>query len=244
MIPNHYALVPVKKCQQAAMMAISHVETRRNAGKRLAEYPYAMAFFLFFMGSKRAGLKEIRCFSSALTEKELRGKKANWLSAIDCLIESRGQRCYLPLSSNDAEWLFPAVRFSEMERLHRRAESSVRKTERCWIKEKNQREQRYQATVGQAEIELAFFTPENVASWASRWRDSDIKPGDLEEMFFRWGERFPSLSEMDRWMYKGLSLGIILYDVKLAGKDTPESVKVLERWMVPNKLMFAGNHVV
>ena len=93
MIAKRHALVPLQADRRAAMKAIADVESHRVRGK----YPYAQAFFRHLRGVRRITLRELRYFSPTLTDRELRGKKDNWLWAIDTLIESRGAGCWLPL---------------------------------------------------------------------------------------------------------------------------------------------------
>lgn len=101
------------------------------------------------------------------------------------------------------------------------------------------RERAYQALAGQAEIELAFHTPETVGSWSSRWSHSGLGQFDLEAMFWRWSGRFPSLATLGRDEFKGEPLWNVVYGARLLTEEAPVPVRQLERWMVPNKLCFA-----
>lgn len=56
---------------------------------------------------KRITWKEINLFVGTMTDRDLRGKKEHWASAIDVLILSQGNLCYLPLGMNDALLDFP-----------------------------------------------------------------------------------------------------------------------------------------
>lgn len=104
-------------------------------------------------------------------------------------------------------------------------------------KEACQRKTIYQALAGQAEIELAFHTPETVSSWSTRWSGTALRQCDLEDMFWRWSERFPSLKPMERWMMANQPFWNVIVETDALAKESPESVSQLERWMVPNKLM-------
>ncbi len=55
-------------------------------------------------------------------------------------------------------------------------------------REAEQKARAYQALVAQAEIELAFHSPERVGSWHARWSDR-VAEHDLETLFWQWGER-------------------------------------------------------
>lgn len=233
MIPLHLSLVPFSPERRAAMEAIAEVERRRSRGAVSTMYPYASAFFRLLTGST---LREIRLFAPVLTAQELRGGRDSWLSAIDAMIESRGTRCWLPLPVGAGQRLFPEVAFQQTERV--RCQDALRdeKYTRQRHKERCQRERAYQALAGQAEIELAFHTPETVGSWSARWSGSELGQYDLEEMFWRWSERFPSLSTLDQDEHHGEPLWSVVYEAGQLAADAPVSVQQLERWIVPNKL--------
>ncbi|EDT6434219.1 hypothetical protein WP66_004563 [Salmonella enterica subsp. enterica] len=163
-------------------------------------------------------------FSPGLTALNLRGKKQDWLAAIDRLIESRGACCWLPLSVSDGWRLFPETKFQTSERRRRQGELSAEKYTRQRRKEACQRETAYRALAGQAEIELAFHTPETVSSWSARWSGTELRQYDLEDMFWRW-----MMANQPFWS--------VMVESDALAKESPESVRQLERWMVPNKLI-------
>ncbi|ECI0980838.1 plasmid SOS inhibition protein A [Salmonella enterica subsp. enterica serovar Newport] len=236
MIPANLSLVPLSPERRAAMQAIAEVEKKYERGVHIAEFAWAHAFFRILNGSKRITVKDIGWFSPGLTAQALRGKKQDWLAAIDRLIESRGACCWLPLSVSDGWRLFPETKFQMSERCRRQNELSAEKYTRQRRREACQRETAYQALAGQAEIELAFHTPETVSSWSARWSGTELHQYDLEDMFWRWSERFPSLAGFERWLWQGVPLWKIVYEAGLSGREASAHVRELERWMVPNKL--------
>ncbi|HGU9533068.1 TPA: plasmid SOS inhibition protein A [Escherichia coli] len=238
MIPSHLSLVPFSPERRAAMEAIAEVERRRSRGAVSTVYPYASAFFRRLTGSTRISLREIHHFAPVLTARELRGSRDSWLSAIDALIESRGTCCWLPLPAGAGLALFPEVRFQRTERERRQDELRDEKYTRQRRKESCQRERAYQALAGQAEIELAFHTPETVSSWSARWSGTELRQYDLEEMFWRWSERFPSLSALDRDEFAREPLWSMVFEAGLLTEEASVPVRQLEHWMVPNKLTF------
>lgn len=141
-----------------------------------------------------------------LTARELRGSRDCWLSAIDALIESRGTCCWLPLPVGAGQRLFPEVAFQQTERVRCQDVLRDEKYTRQRHKERCQRERAYQALAGQAEIELAFHTPETVSSWSARW----------------------TMESQPFWT--------VMAETDALARESPESVRQLERWMVPNKL--------
>ena len=55
-------------------------------------------------------------------------------------------------------------------------------------------------------------------------------------MFWRWSERFPSLESMERWMTESQPFWTVMAETDALARESTESVRQLERWMVPNKL--------
>ncbi|CAD5542009.1 plasmid SOS inhibition protein A [Escherichia coli] len=210
------ALVPLSTEQQAAWRAVAETEKRRHQGNTLAEYPYAGAFFRCLNGSRRISLSDLRFFMPSLTAEELHGNRLQWLYAIDVLIETQGEVCLLPLPGDAAERLFPSVRFRVRERSRHKSE-----------------------LVAQAEIELAFHSPETVGSWHARWSDR-VAEHDLETLFWQWGERFPSLAGMERWQWQDMPFWQVIAEASLAAREAGHAVREMERWMVPNKLREAA----
>ncbi|MGQ7123155.1 plasmid SOS inhibition protein A, partial [Escherichia sp. HC-CC4] len=89
----------------------------------------------------------------------------------DVLIETQGEVCLLPLPGDAAERLFPSVRFRVRERSRHKSALVMQKYSRQQAREAEQKARAYQALVAQAEIELAFHSPETVGSWHARWSD-------------------------------------------------------------------------
>ena len=210
------ALVPLSTEQQAAWRAVAETEKRRHQGNTLAEYPYAGAFFRCLNGSRRISLSDLRFFMPSLTAEELHGNRLQWLYAIDVLIETQGEVCLLPLPGDAAERLFPSVRFCVRERSRHKSALVMQKYSRQQAREAEQKARAYQALVAQAEIELAFHSPET--------------------LFWQWGERFPSLAGMERWQWQDMPFWQVIAEASLAAKEAGHAVREMERWMVPNKL--------
>lgn len=236
MIPASLSLEPLSHERRAAMQAIAEVEKKYERGVHIAEFAYAHAFFRILNGSKRVTVQDIGWFSPGLTAQDLRGKKQDWLAAIDRLIESRGTCCWLPLSVSDGWRLFPETKFQTSERRRRQSELSAEKYTRQRLIRRFALACLFSALAGQAEIELAFHTPETVSSWSARWSGTELRQYDLEDMFWRWSERFPSLEPMERWMMENQPFWKVMAETNVLARESPGSVRQLERWMVPNKL--------
>ena len=231
------ALVPLSTEQQAAWRAVAETEKRRHQGNTLAEYPYAGAFFRCLNGSRRISLSDLRFFMPSLTAEELHGNRLQWLCAIDVLIETQGEVCLLPLPGDAAERLFPSVRFRVRERSRHKSALVMQKYSRQQAREAEQKARAYQALVAQAEIELAFHSPETVGSWHARWSDR-VAEHDLETLFWQWGERFPSLAGMERWQWQDMPFWQVIAEASLAAREAGHAVREMERryslrWKLP-----------
>ncbi|HBA6354455.1 TPA: plasmid SOS inhibition protein A, partial [Escherichia coli] len=91
-------------------------------------------------------------------------------------------------------------------------------------REAEQKTRAYQALVAQAEIELAFHSPETVGSWHARWSDR-VAEHDLETLFWQW-------QDMPFWQ--------VITEAGMAAREAGHAVREMERWMVPNKLREAA----
>ncbi len=169
----------------------------------------------------------------------LAGSEMKRLYAIDVLIETQGEVCLLPLPGDAAERLFPSVRFRVRERSRHKSALVMQKYSRQQAREAEQKARAYQALVAQAEIELAFHSPETVGSWHARWSDR-VAEHDLETLFWQWGERFPSLAGMERWQWQDMPFWQVIAEASLAAREAGHAVREMERWMVPNKLREAA----
>ncbi|TQN75474.1 UNVERIFIED_ORG: PsiA protein [Citrobacter freundii] len=239
MIPSGMSLVPLSHERRAVMQAIAEVEGKYERGIRVSEFPYARTFFRILNGSKRVTVQDISWFSPGMTAQNLRGKKQDWLAAIDRLIESRGACCWLPLSLSDGWRLFPETKFQVSERCRRQSELKAERYTRQRRREASRRETAYQALAGQAEIELAFQTPETVGSWYARW-SGRVADYDLEKLFWCWTERFPSLSGLEYWQWQDTPLWRGIFEIGMVARASGKHVREQDRWMVPDKLGYAA----
>lgn len=120
--------------------------------------------------------------------------------------------------------LFPSVRFRVRERSRHKSALVMQKYSRQQAREAEQKARAYQALVAQAEIELAFHSPETVGSWHARWSDR-VAEHDLETLFWQW-------QDMPFWQ--------VIAEAGMAARVVGHAVREMERWMVPNKLREAA----
>lgn len=238
MIPNNRALVPVNEYQQAAIHAVVLVERKKEQGKRIAEFPYAKAFFKVLNNGRGQILaNDIRLLSSNYSPDERGGASiAQYIKALDRLIESGGQYSPLPLSGDVVATLFPAYVELCHERRERKWDMQYERRERKRSREEQQKRRRYQTLLAQAEVELAFATPSTVGAWYAYWSKQDIYEDDLSEGFFAWFERFPCIAASQLSRYKNDALWTVMERLRGIEGDLTEAERMFNALLIPNKL--------
>lgn len=236
MIPNHLALVTQLPEREAAVRAIMEVEetTRKKNGSVYHPYPYARAFFRVLTGSSKISGRAINQVRGAYWYRDDKIPLGRYEEAFDTPIRSRGRHCYYPLDTTMVNTLFPEQAFSISERQANRDHRDAHQYSRQYASSEREREERYNNKVAQAEIDLAFQTPETVRTWYVQWSQQDIRDFDLERILWAWSERCPSLAHLVRAYYQS-ALEVVLDAHDVAAASTPEE-RELERWMVPNKI--------
>jgi hypothetical protein len=242
MIPNNRALVPVNEYQQAAVHAVVLVERKKTQGKRIAAFPYAKAFFKVLNNGRGQILaSDIRQLSSNYSPDERGGAPiAQYIEALDRLIESGGQYSPLPLSGDVAATLFPAYGELCRERRERKWDMQAERKHRRRSREEQQKRRRYQNRLAQAEVELAFATPSSVGAWYAYWSKQDIYEDDLTEGFFAWFERFPCSVGSKLQHYKTDALWTIMERLKGMEGDLTEAERTFNALLISNKLHSIG----
>lgn len=240
MIPNHRALVPVNEYQLAAIRAVVLVERKKELGKRLAEYPYAKAFFRALNGGRGQILaNDIRRISSNYFPGERGGASiAQYVAALDLLIESGGRYSPLPLAGDVAAKLFPAYGAGCRERRERRWDMQYDRKERRRSREEQQKRRRYRNLLAQAAIELDFATPDTVDDWYAQWRRTEIYEDDLSDRLHRWCERFPCLARYGIQNRKGEPLWSIIDRLKQVARDLTDAERTYNDLLLENKLAY------
>ncbi|MBD0922432.1 plasmid SOS inhibition protein A [Klebsiella michiganensis] len=155
--------------------------------------------------------------------------------ALDMLISSHGEYCPLPLTMDVQAELFPEVLHTRTVRrlkrqdfaFTRKMRREARQVEQSWLLRQN--------LLGQAVTELNFQSPETVCTWYTRWSD-EFDAAELAAPFWRWQSRFESLKELDWLRISGEPLYAVMYEIPFIVRETPEHIRVAERWQVPNKL--------
>lgn len=236
MIPSSSALVPLKPARQAALQAIMTVEEARQRGARLPSMPHVRTFLRLLTGCSRINSDVARRIPGLHRDPKDRPSSLKQVEeALDMLISSHGEYCPLPLTMDVQAELFPEVLHTRTVRrlkrqdfaFTRKMRREARQVEQSWLLRQN--------LLGQAVTELNFQSPETVCTWYTRWSD-EFDAAELAAPFWRWQSRFESLKELDWLRISGEPLYAVMYEIPFIVRETPEHIRVAERWQVPNKL--------
>lgn len=143
--------------------------------------------------------------------------------------------CPLPLSASAVKQYFPDEHYRLSERKNRQWELRFTRVDKIEAKQRQQKRRRYQTQVAQAQIELAFTTPSELAAWYKRQERQGIFDDDLVECVHAWSQRFSGVRS--QVFLSGQPLWAVLNDMH----DELESRTHVEQWLdtllLPNKLM-------
>ncbi|MFM8161788.1 plasmid SOS inhibition protein A [Klebsiella pneumoniae] len=236
MIPSSSALVSLKPARQAALQAIMTVEEARQRGARLPSMPHVRTFLRLLTGCSRINNDVARRIPGLHRDPKDRLSSLKQVEeALEMLISSHGEYCPLPLTMDVQAELFPEVLHTRTVRrlkrqdfaFTRKMRREARQVEQSWLLRQN--------LLGQAVTELNFQSPETVCTWYTRWSD-EFDAAELAAPFWRWQSRFASLRELDWLRISGEPLYAVMYEIPFIVRETPEHIRVAERWQVPNKL--------
>lgn len=238
-IPRHLSLVPFSDIQLAAMQAIAWVESKRFRGIKLAEYPYAKAFFRMLTGKKVITANSISLIQYCdFSDRGVTTRIADYIKAIDRVIETKGNRCHHPLSSDVAYKLFPSVQNLIRQRNEHRLKMNSDRIRKKSEKEDIIKLRKYNSLIGQARNEINFISPENISSWAVLWGRRNINDNMLIDILQGWCNRFPSLYQ-HRWeIFSETEYWRVLSLIKYIADDFNESTRHLNNYLIPNKLPY------
>jgi hypothetical protein len=232
-IPDHLALVPWHPYRQAVWLAIAQVEARRDAGRWLAAYPYAAAFFRQLTGRPTLSAKDLRMTDITYRPGDRRcsTRKEDYLDA------SRGERCYSPLPGDTRDTLF----LPEVNRRRQRFEHrlTMKHTRQARIDDtiRLHKRRRYQVRLAQAEIELAFITPGELDSWVRRAQQQGLAEDDLSGLVLAWTTRFPCLAELERYLWAAMPFWEARLQVRLNSADLSAEVRTDNDARLRNRLV-------
>ncbi|ELW1648902.1 plasmid SOS inhibition protein A [Enterobacter oligotrophicus] len=236
MIPSSHALVSLKPARQAAIQAISHVESARESGARLPAMPYVRTFLRLLAGSGRLNATVASKIPGLHWVPNNRHSNLKQVEeALNTMIATSGEACPLPLPIDVQAELFPEVMHTRTgRRLHRAGIRTTRQLRRQ-SRESEQRWKLRQNLLDQAKIDLNFQSPETVCAWYTRWSD-EFDAAELAAPFWNWQSRFASLKELTWLRISGEPLYAVMYEIPFIVRETPVHTRTAERWQVPNKL--------
>ncbi|EGT5679648.1 plasmid SOS inhibition protein A, partial [Cronobacter dublinensis subsp. dublinensis] len=108
MIPSSLALVSLKPARQAAIQAISHVESARERGARLPAMPYVRTFLRLLAGSGRLNATVANKIPGLHWVPNNRHSNLKQVEeALNTMIATSGEACPLPLTIDVQAELFP-----------------------------------------------------------------------------------------------------------------------------------------
>lgn len=236
MIPSSHALVSLKPARQAAIQAISLVESSRERGTRLPAMPYVRTFLRVLTGSGRLNATVARQIPGLNWVPKNRHSNLKQIEeALEIMIATGGEACPLPLTPDVQAELFPEVMHTRTDRRLHRAKISTTRQLRREAREVDQQWRLRRNLLAQAELDLNFQSPETVCTWYTRWSD-ELDAGELTSAFWRWQTRFASLKELEWLRLSGEPLYVVMYEIPFIVRETAEHIRAAERWLVPNKL--------
>ena len=151
--------------------------------------------------------------------------KTDYIAALDRLIETRGRSCPLPLSDSTVGQYFPEEHYRLSERINRQWKLQFTRVDKIEAKQRQQKRRRDQTQVAQAQIELAFTTPTELAAWYKRQERQGIYDDDLIDAVYAWSQRFSGVRS-DAFA-SGESLWAVLKDMH----DALTSRTAVDKWL-------------
>lgn len=162
-----FPLLPFESTQRCIAIAMAEVIEKRNKGKRVAELPYATAFFRSFFGTStpsRAKLYVV-CDSLDMTIIEIKME-------LDRFIESNG-RSYTSLNKTFKEQAFPCL--AGLERFE--AHFELKQTQNSNVKIKA--ENNHKELLNKLRVSILELSPRELTSWVS---DTEDQISNLEQI--------------------------------------------------------------
>lgn len=180
------------------------------------------------------GLNRIR--GIYLRPREKRAPLPEWEIALDTFLRTAGDVCPLPLPGELATILFPEAAFRRSERAEHAAHKNVSRIVRRERQAEDYRARQLENRICQAEIELAFRTPDKLRGWFTAWYDF-VPEYDLKNMISVWSHRFPSLVGLETLqLYSPDAACDVTWEIQQRVPHISTMQRELNRWLIPNKL--------
>lgn len=236
-IPRHLSLVPACPYTLAVSLAIADVEKRQQGRAACGAHPYASAFVRHYCGTRTIKADHLRRVVPEYSPRDRFAPAAvEYLTALNTLIASRGERCPSPLSQDTGARLFPVTAQRQRERLEKRSSHRVNRQVNQESRLHEQKLRRYQQRLAQAKIDLRFQTPLTVGAWYARQQEQEFFEFDILHMVMDWLPQFVSCQYLDPAWYWEEPLWLLMLDIQAEVKGaTPEALNA-DRLLLPNRL--------
>ncbi|MDF7630689.1 plasmid SOS inhibition protein A [Erwiniaceae bacterium L1_55_4] len=237
-IPRSLSLVPACPYTRAVSLVIADVEKRLQGSAQRGAHPYASAFLRHYCDTRTVTSDHLRRIVPEYSPRDRFSPAAvEYMTALDTLIASRGERCPSPLPLDTAPRLFPVTALRQRERLDKR---SAHRIDRQASTERRQREQKlrsYQQRLRQSAIELQFQTPLTVGSWYARQQEQEFFESDVFHLVIAWLPKFTSCRYLDPAWYWEEPLWRLMLDIQAEVSGATEAALDADRLALPNRLM-------
>ncbi|MDU5476078.1 MULTISPECIES: plasmid SOS inhibition protein A [Pantoea] len=239
-IPRHFSLVPACPYTLAVSLAIADVEKRLQGRAVRGAHPYASAFVRHYCDTRTIKSDHLRRVMPEYSPRDRYAPAAvEYMTALDTLIASRGERCPSPLSQDTGARLFPMIALRKNERLDKRADcrisQEINRENRAW----KQKHRRYQQRLAQVRIDLKFHTPLTVGAWYTQVREEDFYESDILIMVLAWLPQFPSCRGLNPSDYWDDPLWLLMLDIQYEVKGAMPGELQADRLILPNRLQLS-----
>lgn len=233
-IPRHLSLVPVCPYTLAISLAVAEVEKRLQGRAARGTHPYASAFMRHYCGTRTIKAEQLRRVMPEYSPGNRTAPPArDYLTALDTLIASRGERCPAPLSQDTGSRLFPLTAARLTERREKRINLRHSIENNRAAREREQKRRRYQNRLSQAALELSFHTPQMAGRWYASWQAQDIYESDLQSLVLTWLKRFVSCRHIDPWEWHDEPLWRVMLDINILAGEMSAFSRMTDRFALP-----------
>lgn len=236
-IPLHLSLVPACPYTLAVSLAIADVEKRQQGRAARGAHPYASAFVRHYCDTRAIKADHLRRVMPEYSPRDRFAPAAvEYMTALNTLIASRGERCPSPLSQDTGTRLFPVTALRQRERLDKRSAHRVNRQVSQEGRLQEQKLRRYQQRLAQAKIDLTFHTPLTVGVWYTKQQEQEFFEFDILHMVMAWLPQFVSCQYLDPSWYWEEPLWLLMHDIKAEAKGATSEALYADRLLLPNRL--------
>jgi hypothetical protein len=236
-IPRHLSLVPACPFTLAVSHAIADVEKRQQGRAARGAHSYASAFVRHYCDIRTIKADHLRRVMPEYSPRDRFAPAAvEYMTALDTLIASRGERCPSPLSQDTGSRLFPMIAVRQRDRLDKRSSHRIKRQMKQEGRLHNQKLRRYQHRLAQAKIDLTFHTLLTVGEWYTQQQEQEFFEFDILHMVMAWLPQFVSCQCLDPFWYWEEPLWLLILDIQAEVKGATTEALYADRLLLPNRL--------